>query len=137
MLFPSFFSDDLFDEIFNDRNNRVTHSAPVMATDVVSGENDFELRIELPGCKKENVKAQLKNGYLTVSAQVGSEVKETEKLMRRERYTGSCTRSFYVGEALLQEDIKARFEDGVLFISFPKAPEHPELEDRHMIEIAG
>ena len=138
MLFPGFFSDNLIDEILNDRTAKKTFST-IMATDVVEYDKGYQLEIDLPGCKKENVQAQLKDGYLTVTAEVkdNSEENDASRFIRRERRRGSFTRSFYVGDALTQDDIRARFEDGVLKIAVPKETAHPEIEDKHLIAIEG
>ena len=110
--------------------------------DLVEGmqfDKGYQLEIDLPGCKKENVQAQLKDGYLTVTAEVkdNSEENDASRFIRRERRRGSFTRSFYVGDALTQDDIRARFEDGVLKIAVPKETAHPEIEDKHLIAIEG
>ena len=95
----------------------------MMRTDVRETETGYELDIDLPGFKKEDVKAELKDGYLTISAQKSLEKKnerEEGRYLRRERYSGSLSRSFYVGDALTEEDVKAKFENGILQISLPK-----------------
>lgn len=110
-----------------------------MRTDVKENETGYELDIDLPGCKKENVKAELKDGYLKISAESRQDNEEKDdagKYIRRERYYGTCSRSFYVGEAVTQEDIKARFEDGILKISVPKKVK-PAVEESRYIAIEG
>ncbi len=100
-----------------------TQPASVMKTDVKETEDSYELDVDMPGFKKEDVKAELKDGYLTINASTKNESNEKDKkgkYVRRERYYGSCSRSFYVGKEVKQEDIKAKFEDGVLKISVPK-----------------
>ena len=95
-----------------------------MKTDVRETENSYELDIDLPGFKKDEVQVDLKDGYLTIQAAKGVDKDEGEqngKYIRQERYAGACSRSFYVGEALQPEDIQARFEDGILRLSVPKA----------------
>ena len=104
-----------------------------MATDCKESKEDYELDIELPGCKKENIMAQLKDGYLTVSATTKPETEA--KYLRRERRFGTFTRRFYVGNMLTQEDIKAHFEDGILLIDIPKKTARQEEE--RFIEIEG
>ena len=101
-----------------------------MKTDIRETEKGFELDIDLPGFKKEDIQAQLKDGYLTISAQkaVNMDQKDEKgtRYIRRERYNGSCSRSFYVGEAVTEEDIEAKFENGILQLSIPKkVPEAP------------
>ena len=111
-----------------------------MKTDVRESDQGFELDVELPGYKKEDVKAELKDGVLTISAEQtsGKEDKdENGRFIRRERYFGSCARSFYVGENLKEEDIKARFEDGILKLAVPKKEAQPAVEDKHYIAIEG
>lgn len=105
------------DPLFGKRADRM------MRTDVRETETGYELDIDLPGFKKEDVKAELKDGYLTISAQKSLEKKnekEEGRYLRRERYSGSLSRSFYVGDALTEEDVKAKFENGILQISLPK-----------------
>ncbi len=139
------FSESLLDDFFDVpgfRNYQTMPKAPqnIMHTDVKELENGFEIAMNLPGFKKENVQAELKDGYLTVSASTdtSSDTKDEEgKYIRKERYTGSCSRSFYVGEQITQEDIKARFEDGVLKIDVPKVEAKPQVENRHYIAIEG
>ena len=100
-----------------------------------------ELEIDLSGFKKEEVRAELKDGYLTVSAvkdlDEDEKDKETGKYIRRERYSGSCSRSFYVGDGVKQEDIKAKFEDGTLKLFVPKEAAKPSVEQKKYISIEG
>ena len=145
MLMPSIFRENLFDDFFDDFYKPVRREvAPaqrrnmVMKTDVKENENGYELAIDLPGYKKEDVKAELKDGYLTITASTSTnndEKDENGKYIRRERYMGSCSRSFYVGEHLDQEDIKAKFEDGVLKVDVPKKEAKPEVEEKKFIAI--
>lgn len=141
----SLFSENLLDDFFDLPGFRNFPAAPkvqqnIMHTDVKEKENSYEIAMNLPGMKKENVQAELKDGYLTVSASSDTSNEEKDedgKYIRRERYTGSCSRSFYVGEQVTQEDIKARFEDGVLKIEVPKAEARPAVEEKHYIAIEG
>ena len=131
--------DDFFDSFARPARNTARYSAQVpavMRTDVKENETGYELDIDLPGCKKENVKAELKDGYLKISAESRQDNDENGKYIRRERYYGTCSRSFYVGEAVTQEDIKARFEDGILKISVPKKVK-PAVEESKYIAIEG
>ncbi len=147
MLMPSIFGESLFDEFFDDfarpSRNVARFSAPtsaVMRTDVKETETGYELDIDLPGYKKEDVQAQLKDGYLTITASSGTndeQKDENGKYLRRERYYGTCSRSFYVGEDIEQEDIKARFEDGILKIGVPKKEAKPKVEENKFITIEG
>ena len=145
MLMPSIFGENLFDDFFDDfyrparkAPQRGVPATAVMKTDIREQENSYELDIDLPGYKKEDVKAELKDGYLTIQAASHTEKEEKDengRYLRRERYTGSCSRSFYVGEAVTQEDIKARFEDGILKVSIPKIEKKPAVEERKYIAI--
>lgn len=144
----SLFGENLIDDFFNEFAHPVRRttggyhaSAPsVMRTDVKESKAGYDLDIDLPGYKKENVKAELKDGYLTVSAEnkVENDQKDDDgRYIRRERYYGTCSRSFFVGENITQEDIKARFEDGILKIFVPKKEEKPAVEETKYIAIEG
>ena len=142
MLVPSIFGEDLFDTFFDDfkRPARSNTNINVMRTDIKETDAGFELDIALPGYKKEDVQAELKDGYLTISAKTNTtreEKDENGKYIRKERYSGSCSRSFYVGEQLEQEDIKARFEDGILKVMVPKKEAKPAVEENRYITIEG
>lgn len=147
MLMPSIFGENLFDDLFEDigrpARQLMRYNAPVnsmMRTDIRETKNGFELAIDLPGYKKENVQAELKDGYLNISANSNRENEEKDKdgkYIRRERYYGSCSRSFYVGEQMTQEDIKAKFEGGILKVSIPKKEEKPAVEESKYIAIEG
>lgn len=147
MLMPSIFGESLIEDFFGDfaRPARAitrynTPTTNVMRTDIKESEAGFELAIDLPGYKKEDVKAELKDGYLTISAETkkdNDEQNESGKYIRRERYYGTCSRSFYVGEELTQEDIRARFEDGILKLSVPKKEIQPKVEETKYIPIEG
>jgi HSP20 family molecular chaperone IbpA len=101
-------------------------------------ENGYELEIELPGYKKEDVQAELKDGKLIITATNNAENEEKEgKFIRRERFWGTCNRSFYVGEEVKQQDIKAKFEDGILKLFVPKKEEVPQVETNNFINIEG
>lgn len=119
-------SFDLFDDFFNDPFFTVSPGKSfdsMMKTDIQDNGSDYLLEVELPGFRKEDIKAELKDGYLTVSAareENKEEKDKNNKFVRRERFTGSCRRSFYVGESITQEDMKAAFENGILKIQFPK-----------------
>ncbi len=154
MLLPRVFSDDLFDDFFNfnefpffdDRDERKLekklygHRARnLMKTDVRETEKDYELIIDLPGFKKDEVKVSLENGYLTIGAEKGLDDEEKEKktgrYIRRERYAGSCQRSFYVGEDITQDDIKGEFKHGILKLSIPKKEARPAVQEKKYITI--
>ena len=133
-MLPSIFGENLFDdwmndfpfekEFFNVRNPLYgKHAKNLMKTDIRETDTTYELDVDLPGFKKEEINAKLENGYLTISAAKGLEKDENDKkgkYIRKERYSGTCTRSFYVGENIPQEDIRAKFEDGILRLSIPK-----------------
>ena len=149
MLMPSIFRENLFDDWFDfpdfrdfDKTERRLygrHADRLMKTDVHEHDDHYEVNIDLPGFKKEEISLELDNGNLTVSTSrnVNEEEKNEEgKVIRQERYMGAMQRSFYVGEYITEEDIKARFEDGVLKLSVPKkdAPKPPE---KKVIAIEG
>lgn len=143
MLLPSIFGNDFFDDFeksFPLRTFGRESSAlgDLMRADVKENDDGYEVHLDLPGFKKEDVKAQLKDGYLTVTATRQSSLDDgkNEKFIRRERYMGSVSRSFYVGESLTEEDIKARFDNGTLILSLPKVPEKKAEEER-FITIEG
>ena len=126
MLLPSIFGDNLFDnfmdDMFPESGRKTFKTMPsIMRTDIKETEDQYVLSVELPGFNKEDVKLSLKDGYLNISATAQSEDEEKEgKFLRRERYTGAMTRSFYVGEDITEEDVKAKFGNGVLTLSLPK-----------------
>ena len=147
MLMPSIFGESLIDEFFEDfarpvrRIAKVNNDTPaVMRTDVKESEEGYELDIDLPGYNKEDVQAKLKDGYLTITASVNKDNEEKNNngiYIRRERFYGSCNRSFYVGDHMNQEDIKAKFENGILKVSIPKKEAKPEIEEDKFITIEG
>ena len=143
MLFPSVFRNNFFDD-FNDFMDFPTvttkSTGNLMKSDVKDAGDHFELDMDLPGFKKEDVKLQLKDGVLKVSASTkreNDEKDENGKYIRRERFQGTCERSFYVGENLTEEDIKARFTDGVLKVNVPKKEAKPQVEETKYIAIEG
>ncbi|HIY59979.1 MAG TPA: Hsp20/alpha crystallin family protein [Candidatus Eisenbergiella pullistercoris] len=140
MLLPSIFGEDLFDDWMMDFPFRGNGSANLMRTDVKETDNSYELDMDMPGFDKGDIKAELKNGYLTISASSNRNNDEKDKdgkYIRRERYTGSCSRSFYVGDDVKQEDIKAKFENGILKVTVPKKEEKPAVEENKYISIEG
>lgn len=149
MLRPSIFNDNLFDDFFefpffDDRAERKLygHNAKnIMKTDIKEHKDGYELEIDLPGFHKDEIQAELKDGYLTISAakQLNQDEKEKEsgKYIRRERYSGSCQRSFYVGDEITQEDIKAEFKHGILKLFVPKKEAKLEVEQRKFVSIEG
>ena len=147
MYMPSLFGENLFDCFFDDfarpsRREAKFHEpvGKVMKTDVKETENAYELDIELPGYTRDSIKAELKDGFLTVNATIEQNNDEKDKegrYIRRERYSGSCSRSFYVGENVTENDIKAKFDNGVLKIMVPKIEKQPEVEQNHYVAIEG
>ena len=111
-----------------------------MKTDIKETDTAYELAIDLPGVKKEDVKAELKDGYLNIgvsSSKSNDEKDEKGNYIRRERYTGSYSRSFYVGDGVTQDEVKAKFDNGVLKLTIPKKEAAPEVETNHYIAIEG
>ena len=143
MLMPSVFGEDLFDDFFDDFARPARRSTPpttMMKTDIKEMADRFELDIDLPGFKKEDVHAELKDGYLTINAENTSsndEKNEDGKYVRRERFYGSCSRAFYVGDDVTEEDIKAKFDNGILKVIVPKKEAKPVVEDKKVITIEG
>ena len=146
-MLPSMFGESLFDDFFDDDFMRFPvwggrnplygkHAKNLMKTDVRETDNSYEVDIDLPGFKKDEVNVQLEDGYLTVSAAKGLDKDEKKKgrYIRQERYAGQCSRSFYVGESVQPKDVHAKFEDGILKLSLPKA-EQPKLPDHRTITI--
>ncbi|MCI8338516.1 MAG: Hsp20/alpha crystallin family protein [Lachnospiraceae bacterium] len=145
MLLPSIFGENLFDDWMDfsfpsiDKALYGKRSHNVMKTDVKETENGYELDIDLPGFKKDEVNAQLENGYLKIEAakNVNNDEKDKNgKYIRRERYAGTMSRSFYVGDGVSQEEIHAKFEDGILKLAIPKK-DPKKVEEKKYIAIEG
>ena len=143
MLLPSIFGERLLDDWMDfpdiDRKLYGKHAANVMKTDVREHDDGYEVDIDLPGFKKDEISLSLENGYLSVNAAKGLDKDEKDKkgkLIRQERYAGSMTRSFYVGEAITEQEVKAKFENGVLQLSIPKK-EAPKVPEKKLIAIEG
>ena len=151
MLMPSIFGENLFDDDwmnfpFNDefwgKKNPLygKHAQNMMKTDIRETDGSYELDVDLPGFKKDEIQIELKDGYLTVSAEKGLDKDEEDKkgkYIRKERYAGSCQRSFYVGDNLTQEDIKGEFKHGILTLNVPKKEAKPAVETNKYIAIEG
>lgn len=145
MLMPSvntlnrFFGESFFDDFMNLPFEGYEVNS-LMNTDIKDTAQGYEVTIDMPGIKKEDVKAELEEGYLTISASsnTSNDEKDAEgTYIRRERYSGSFSRSFYVGEHVTEADIRARFEDGTLKLLIPKKEEQPAVEQKKYIAIEG
>ena len=145
MLMPSIFGENVFDDwmdfSFPDIDKKLygKHAKNVMKTDVREMDDSYEVVIDLPGFKKDEIEVQLENGYLTISAAKGLDKDETDKqgkYLRKERYAGSMSRSFYVGEDITEEDIHGKFENGILKLDIPKV-EAKKVEQKKHIAIEG
>ena len=156
MLLPRVFGEDLFDDFFgwddfpffDDKASRNVEKKlygrmvkNLMKTDIRETDTEYELTVDLPGFKKEEVHASLENGYLTISAAKGLDEEEKEKktgrYIRKERYAGACQRSFYVGDEITEEDIKGEFKHGILRLTIPKKEAKPAVEEKKYIAIEG
>lgn len=154
MLMPSIFGENLFDDfmsdfsLFDDSDLRKIekklygHNAKhLMKTDIKETDSGFELEMDLPGFKKDEIKISLDNGYMTISAAKGLDQDEKEKksgkYIRKERYAGACERSFYVGEDVTEEDIKGEFKHGILKLFVPKKEPKQAAEEKKYITIEG
>ena len=135
------FMDSMFDDDFFGRKNPLygRHAKNMMKTDIRETDGTYELDVDLPGFKKDEIKVELKDGYLTIAAAKGLDKDEQNKdgqYIRRERYAGAMSRSFYVGDAIGQEDIRAKYEDGILKLSVDKK-DVKELNKPSYIAIEG
>ena len=133
-MLPSIFGENLFDDFFSDPFGMMIpqgrdplygkHAKNLMKTDVRETDDSYELDVDLPGFTKDEVSVELKNGYLTIQAAKGLDKDQSDKkgkYIRQERYAGACSRTFYVGEEVQPEDVTAKFENGILQLSIPKA----------------
>ena len=146
MLMPSVYGRDFFDDLmdgfgFSDVNKKLygRHAKNMMKTDIRETDEGYEVIMDLPGFKKDEIEVQLENGYLTVSAAKGLDKDEADKKGKyicRERYAGEMSRSFYVGEDILDTDIHARFENGILKLDVPKK-EAKAVETKKHVAIEG
>ena len=146
-MLPSIFGESLLDDWFDFPSERDffgshnpvfgKHAKNLMRTDIRETDTSYELDVDLPGFKKEDIKAQVENGYLTISAAKGMEKKEDDQkgqYIRQERFSGACSRSFYVGDNVTEQDITAKFEDGILKLSIPKKDQQ-QVETKKYIAI--
>ena len=149
MMMPSIFGENLFDdwmdfpfenEFFGKKNPLYgKHAKNMMKTDVRETDNSYEVDIDLPGFKKDEISVELKDGYLTINAVKGLDKDQKDKdgsYIRRERYAGSMTRSFFVGNGITKEEIHAKYENGILMLSVPKKAAKA-VENNHYISIEG
>ena len=154
MLMPSIFGEDLFDNFmkdfpFFDDNTESNvekklygrRGKNLMKTDIKETEGGYELEMDLPGFTKDEIKVSLENGYMTICAAKGLDKDEQDKksgrYIRKERYAGSCERSFYVGEDITEEDIKGEFKHGILKLFVPKKEAKPAVEQKKYVSIEG
>ena len=139
MLMPRRRDFDLFGDMFDDpffTNN----DSKMMKTDIKENDNNFELEIDLPGFKKDDIKMSIDDGYLTINAKQEDNKDEKDKhgkYVRRERYFGECSRSFYIGDDIKEEDIKAKYKNGTLRVEIPKKEEKKNLPNKKYIQIEG
>ncbi|MBQ7636049.1 MAG: Hsp20/alpha crystallin family protein [Lachnospiraceae bacterium] len=154
MFMPTVFGNDLFDDFFNffpyvddkefknaEKKLYGKNADHIMKTDVKELDDSYELEMDLPGYKKEEIQISLEEGYMTINAVKGldqdEKEKKTGKYIRRERYVGSCCRSFYVGENITEEDIQAEFKHGILKLTIPKKDPKKEIKEKKYVAIAG
>ena len=145
MMMPSIFGENLFDDFMDDfsfptlpdvdKELYGKHAKNLMKTDVKETDDGYQVAVDLPGFKKDEIKIKLENGTLTINAAKGLDKDEKDKegnYIRRERYAGECSRSFYVGDGLTENDIQARYEDGILKLSVPKQVAQPAPEKKYI-----
>ena len=142
-MLPSIFNRGFMNDFFDDdflmdfRGNKINN---LMKSDIKEMENSYLLEVELPGFDKNEIKAEVKNGYLVIEAKHDEnkdEKDEEGRYIRKERYSGYCTRSFYVGEGLTEKDIKGKFENGILCLEVPKKEPEKAVEEKKYIQIEG
>lgn len=128
---------DLWEDFFDDPFFNSHNESKVMKTDIKEKEKSFVLEMDLPGFSKEDIKIEVENGYLTVNAKMNKldEDEEEGKFIRKERYYGECSRSFYIGEEIKEEDIKALFRNGILKLEIPKVDLEKQIPEKKYIEI--
>ena len=153
MMMPSIFGENLFDDFMNDfvfpdftdsanieKALYGKHAKNIMKTDVKDTENGYEVDIDLPGFKKDEITMKLENGTLTVSAAKGldkDEEQKDKKYVRRERYAGAMSRSFYVGKDITEKDIHGKYENGILMLDIPKKAPEKKVEEKKFVTIEG
>lgn len=136
MLVPKRNEFDLLDDLFKDPFF-INHENKVMKTDIKETENGYAIVVDLPGYEKENIKIAVEDGYLNIYASMCDEETKEEhgKFVRRERYFGECSRSFYVGDAAETEDVKAIFKNGTLKLEIPKKEKQKEIAPKKYVQI--
>ena len=150
MLRPSIFGESFLND-WNDWDNWMNfsfpdvekklygkHAAHVMKTDIKEHDDGYELVVDLPGFNKEDIKMNIEDGYLVINAKTSNEEDNTDKngkYVRKERYYGECSRSFYIGDNITEEDIKANYKNGTLNVEIPKKEELEKIKDKKYIEI--
>lgn len=140
MLMPSIFGENLLDDFFGKSPFNNYGVSDLMKTDIKDNGQAYEIAINMPGFQKEDIKAELKDGYLTISAsanQIVHEENEKGHYIRKERYSGSCSRSFYVGNEVTQEEIKAKYNNGILLLTVPKKETKAAIDQKRYIAIDG
>ena len=146
-MLPGIFGENLFDELFDHDFPAFPawnghdplygkHARNLMKTDVRETDSTYEVDVDLPGFNKDEIKLDLNNGYLTISTEKSLNKENKGKMLRQERYVGTMQRSFYVGESITEDDIKAKFENGVLSLMIPKK-EAPKVPEKKQILIEG
>ena len=129
---------DLFNDFFGGDDFFTRRESSIMKTDIKEKKDKYVIEMDLPGYEKQNINIELKDGYLEVSAKVEKEEHDEdkhEKYIHKERFYGHCSRSFYVGDEVTEQDIHAEFKNGTLKVTVPKKEEHKELPEAKHIEI--
>jgi HSP20 family molecular chaperone IbpA len=135
MLMPKIFDDDFFRDDFFDRKDRMNFN--LMKTDIREDDKSYLLEVDLPGYSKDDIKIDITDGYLTINAKVEKENNDDNKsYVRRERFTGEVSRSFYVGEDIKEDEVKASFKNGILTLEIPKLSLEDKKKDKKYIEIS-
>ena len=135
MLMPKIFDDDFFRDDFFDRKDRMNFN--LMKTDIREDDKSYLLEVDLPGYSKDDIKIDITDGYLTINAKVEKDDKDESKTyVRRERFTGEVSRSFYVGEDIKEDEVKASFKNGILTLEVPKLSLEDKKKDKKYIEIS-
>lgn len=146
MMMPSIFNSNLFDDWMDftfpevDKKLYGKQAANIMQTDIKETEHNYEVSMNLPGFQKDEIHAELKDGYLVIHAEknVNNDEKNKEgRYIRRERYTGNMSRSFYIGKEITQDEIHAKFKNGILVLDIPKKDKKKEVEEKQYVTIEG